>query len=233
MKKNFLSIILLLAFSGNIYAKTDKNGLTGNPLQNAITISGGTNYYFGDIENTRRAFSEGWSNQVNFYGQFGYAKNIYKQNLKLKAAMLLGALNGQKNNGNAFKSIVFEPDLILEYYPFTQKSKRCNCSDKIIGFHLYGGVGFAISNVTFDAMKTHSLILKKNTFAPIGALGVGYKYDISERIAIGCEVGYRFVIGIDVVNLNLDGYPINQKNTKWSRWRDGFYTFGITTTYIF
>ncbi|MDR1544481.1 MAG: hypothetical protein LBS50_08775 [Prevotellaceae bacterium] len=212
------------------FKNTGRNGLIGEARPNSIVVSAGGNYYFGDIERTGM-FSKNFANYVNWYGQIGYRRTFFTEHLKIKTVALVGALRGEKE-GYDLKTKIFEPDLIFEYYPFRKKAKKCNCPDEIIGIYLYGGVGVAFSKIVLDVQK-YNQVFHKTTIAPMCALGIGYRKYISANWQLGFELGYRFVIGVDTIKFSLDGFPIIPENTKWSKWRDGFYTFGITVAYNF
>ena len=230
--KKLLVIVFVALFCQNIVAQTS-NGIYGKTFSQSIMVSAGANYYFGDIEKVG-IFSKYWSSQVNGFGQIGYVKNVYNETLRLRVNVLGGVLNGEKNS-NSFKSIVFEPDVILEYFPFTiTKDKLCNCLKKTLGFYLYGGVGLALYSVELNASGQ---LVKYNSYAPMGALGGGYRFTIASRFELGIELGYRMAL-VDKLNVSLDGYPYQRSGfdipgANSSNWNDGFYTFGITAGYKF
>ena len=240
--KTLLIIIVVSLFCQNIFAQSksinvkvrqSSNGIFGEQYHQSIMISVGANYYFGDIEKVG-IFSKYWKNQVNGFGQIGYVRNIYKEALRFRISLLGGVLNGEKDDVS-FKNLIFEPDVILEYFPFTiTKDKFCNCLKKTLGLYLYGGAGLAFYAVN---LNTPAKLIKYNSYAPMATLGVGYRFNVAYRLELGFEFGYRFAL-VDKLNISLDGYPYRNdagiiigKNT--SDWNDGFYTFGITAGYKF
>jgi hypothetical protein len=234
--KKFLIFVFFTFFFQDFLAQSGfKNpgydGRIGEIFSNSIIIAGGVNYYFGDVERMG-IFSKYFHNQMSWYGQIGYTRNIFTEHFKIKAVVLIGALRGERES-YSFKSRIIEPDLIFEYFPFIKRSNKCGCLDKIIGLYIYGGVGAAFSNIALDAIKTYNKVFDKNTISPICAFGIGYREFIAANWQLGFELGYRFVLGVDAINFNLDGYPIVPENKKWSKWRDGYYTFGITAAYNF
>jgi len=231
--KKLLIINFILLSGKNTFAQS-RHGIYGEELSQSIMISAGANYYFGDIEKVG-IFSKYWINQINVFGQIGYEKNIYRKILRLRINLLGGILNGKKDQ-YSFKTLVLEPDLLLEYFPFTiTKNKMCNCDKKALGLYMYGGAGLSLYTVNFN---TYNKKIKYNSYAPMVALGVGYRFNITQRFELGLELGYRLALLANAADVSLDGYPftnddgsIVSKNA--SSWNDGFYTFGITAGYKF
>ena len=231
--KSLLVAISVLLFCQNIFAQSARSGLYGETFSQSIMVSAGANYYFGDIEKVG-FFSQYWASQVNGFGQAAYIRNVYKETLRLRVNALVGVLNGEKNV-SSFKNLIFEPDIILEYFPFTYtKDKLCNCLKKTIGLYFYGGAGLALYSVELNvADKT----VKYNSYCPMVALGGGYRFKVTPRLELGIELGYRMAL-VDKVNVSLDGYPyirddFSAPGTNTSKWNDGFYTFGLTAGYRF
>jgi len=230
--KKLLFITTILLISSNIFAQS-RNGILGEIHSQSIMISAGANYYFGDIEKVG-IFSKYWKSQVNGFGQIGYVRNIYGETLRFRVNLLAGMLNGEKDN-HSFKNLLFEPDAMLEYFPFTiTKDKMCNCLKKTLGLYLYGGAGLALYSVH---LITPNKEIKYNSFAPMVALGAGYRFEITSRFELGLELGYRFAL-TDKVNISLDGYPYRNDygvivGGETSNWNDGFYTVGIIAGYRF
>ena len=230
--KKLLIIIVISLFCKNIFAQT-RNGIYGETFSQSMMISVGANYYFGDIEKVG-IFSSYWKSQVNGFGQIAYIKRIYKETFNVRVNLLAAALNGEKND-LFFKNFIIEPGVMLEIFPFTiTKDKMCNCLKKTVGLYLYGGAGLAFYSVN---LTTPNKTIKYNSYAPMAALGVGYRFNVMARLELGIEVGYRFA-AIDKLNISLDGYPYRDDNGVIvgkisSNWNDGFYTFGVTVGYKF
>ena len=237
-KKIICLILFSYLFCNNIFAQS-KTGVYGEEYYQSIIISGGANYYFGDIEAVGFFSGNHWQDQVNFFGQIGYSKEFKgSRHFKYRADLLAGALHG-KGRGMTFKSIIVEPDFVIECYPFKIGKKICNCRQKILGLYLFGGVGFAISAVTLDATQTHYGYFHKNiSLAPMLRFGGGYKHKITPTLELGFEIGCHFVTFIDNPLINLDGYPFKLDNgftvgEQGSKWDDRFYTVGLTLSYSF
>jgi len=233
--KNSQKIFIIIStflFYQNIFSQSS-NGILGETYSQSIIISAGANYYFGDIEKIG-IFSKYWRDQVNGFGQIGYVKNVYNETLRFRINLLGGLLNGKRDISN-FKTTIFEPDVILEYFPFTiTKNKICNCNKKTVGLYLYGGVGLALYSVN---LHTPIKDVKYNSYVPMAALGIGYRFNILSRIELGIEFGYRAAL-LDELNLSLDGYPYKDNNgymigENTSKWNDGYYTIGIIIGYKF
>jgi len=230
--KKFLVVVFVSLFCQNMFAQS-RNGIFGETFSQSIMVSTGANYYFGDIEKAG-IFSIYWKSQVNVFGQIGYVKNIYKETLRFRLNMIGGMLNGEKND-HSFKNLFFEPEVILEYFPFTiTNDKLCDCLKKTVGLYLYGGIGLSFYAVT---LNTPTKLIKYNSYVPMAALGGGYRFNVTSRVELGIELGYRFAL-VDKLNISLDGYPYRNDNGEIvgknnSNWNDGFYTFGITAGYKF
>ena len=230
--KKLLIITFVALFCQNIFAQT-RNGIYGKTFSQSIMVSAGANYYFGDIEKSG-IFSKDWGNQVSGFGQIAYVRNVYKETLRLRVNVLGGMLNGEKNV-SSFKNTFFEPDAILEYFPFTiTKDKLCNCLKRTLGFYIYGGAGLALYSVKLNVADKE---IKYNSYVPMAALGGGYRFTIASRFELGIELGYRMAL-VDKLNVSLDGYPYRRdadyiSGEDSSKWNDGFYTIGITAGYRF
>jgi len=227
-----LILIFVFLFCQNVFSQS-RNGLIGEPPAQSIIISAGANYFFGDIEKSS-IFSKYWKEQVSGLGQIGYVRNVLKDNLRLRMNLLGGLLVGQRNVYN-FKNIIFEPDVILEYFPFTiTRNKICSCVKQNLGLFLYGGFGLSLYSGRFSTpIKDY----KYNSFSPMAALGMGYRFEIVPKVELGIELGFRIAL-LNRVNLSLDGYPYkddngNIINKNASKWSNGFYIFGIVAGYKF
>jgi len=233
ISKKILVIIVVSLFCQNVFSQKSRNGIFGETYYQSITVSAGANYYFGDIEKIG-IFSKYWKDQVNGFGQIGYIRNVYKETLRFRINLIAGVLNGKRDASN-FKTVFVEPNVILEYFPFTiTKNKFCDCLKKTVGLYIYGGIGLA-----FYSVNLHTPIkdTKYNSYVPMAALGMGYRFDVSTRLELGIELGYNFAL-LDRLNLSLDGYPYKTSTgvvvgENTSKWNDGFYSIGIMAGYKF
>jgi hypothetical protein len=190
-----------------------------------IMIAGGANYYFGDIEK-EGMFSKYATKQMKYYGQLGFSFSIIDY-LAIRPNVISGKLSGERN-AYAFSSWNIEPDVLLEFYPWTVHREWGS-------FYIYAGAGCNFGRIDFT--YTHNNIdysRKVSTVMPMMPLGAGIKFNLTENLQLGLELGYRFAL-MDNIDHSLDAYPFMHEDTLikggGSQWLDGYYTFGLTFGY--
>lgn len=217
--------------------RTNSYGLhtKGKGSGHILTLEFGLNQYFGDVEFPGLAMvdqnSNNWDTHLGFYGELSYMIPIQKH-LGLRFHLLGGKLNGNNfkyleaaNQRKEFSSFIAEPDITIQYYPFSEAGKW---------FYIFGGIGATYSNIAY----THFGITEKNVsrFTPTIPVGLGVDFPISNNFTIGLEVDCHQTL-IDNTSSSLDGYPFinpsGETSGKQSKWADGYFTAGIKLSYIF
>ncbi|MDR0829151.1 MAG: DUF6089 family protein [Prevotellaceae bacterium] len=191
----------------------------------AITLGGGANYYFGDIEK-ESLFSKYAPKQMQYYGQFSFSFSVMDY-LTIRPNIIVDKLSGERNL-YAFKSFNIEPDLLFEFYPWTVHRDWG-------GVYIYIGAGCNFGKIDFDyTLAGVDYNRKVNTVMPMIPLGAGVKFNLTDNLQLGLELGYRFAL-MDNIDHSLDAYPFMHDGTLMkgagSQWLDGYYTFGLTFGY--
>ena len=217
--------------------RTNSYGLhtKGKGSGHILTLEFGLNQYFGDVEFPGLAIvdqnSNNWDTHTGFYGELSYMIPIQKH-LGLRFHVLGGKLNGNNfkyldapNQQKEFASFIVEPDVTIEYYPFSKAGRW---------FYIFGGVGVTYSNINY----THFGITEENVnrISPTIPIGLGVNIPIGNNFAVGFEVDCHQTL-MDNACSSLDGYPFvnpqGEVSGKQSKWADGYFTAGIKLSYIF
>jgi OmpA-OmpF porin, OOP family len=156
----------------------------------------------------------------------------------LRGNLFVGSLAGNDsyNTGRrldvtrrlSFKTPLTELALLGELYPLKERKFTCygECK-KTLSPYLFGGLGYALTNPTVTqnagatfpvgqrVLDADAAALKKG--ALVLPLGVGAKFNATERIAIGAEVGFRKVFGDYIDGVSLAAVPPGgtARNTDW------------------
>lgn len=217
--------------------RTNSYGLhtKGKGSGHILTLEFGLNQYFGDVEFPGLAIvdqnSNNWDTHTGFYGELSYMIPIQKH-VGLRFHVLGGKLNGNNfkyldapNQQKEFASFIVEPDVTIEYYPFSEAGRW---------FYIFGGVGVTYSNINY----THFSITEENVnrISPTIPIGLGVNIPIGNNFAVGFEVDCHQTL-MDNASSSLDGYPFvnpqGEVSGKQSKWADGYFTAGIKLSYIF
>ena len=217
--------------------RTNSYGLhtKGKGSGHILTLEFGLNQYFGDVEFPGLAIvdqnSNNWDTHTGFYGELSYMIPIQKH-LGLRFHVLGGKLNGNNfkyldapNQQKEFASFIVEPDVTIEYYPFSEAGRW---------FYIFFVVGVTYSNINY----THFGITEENVnrISPTIPIGLGVNIPIGNNFAVGFEVDCHQTL-MDNASSSLDGYPFvnpqGEVSGKQSKWADGYFTAGIKLSYIF
>ena len=230
-------------------------------VSRGFSINASAMYYFGDVDNEGVALTGGFNKENVSYGggiQFGY--NLPAGNhCNLRFGLMGGTLNGNnkvkfenlnspRDDFRKFNSILIQPAVGVQYYPFNQA-----------GFYLYGGIAVAasiITNYEFYYYKKvgqerERTLLQGKTFGilPMVQLGLGYSWRLTESWSMGVEIMVQEGL-IDTHYMNLDAWPLAASQNsdrvelgnsfgKWTdrygkehiHWNDGWFQVGICVTY--
>lgn len=217
--------------------RTNSYGLhtKGKGSGHILTLEFGLNQYFGDVEFPGLAIvdqnSKNWDTHTGFYGELSYMIPIQKH-VGLRFHVLGGKLNANNfkyldapNQQKEFASFIVEPDVTIEYYPFSEAGRW---------FYIFGGVGVTYSNINY----THFGITEENVnrISPTIPIGLGVNIPIGNNFAVGFEVDCHQTL-MDNASSSIDGYPFvnpqGEVSGKQSKWADGYFTAGIKLSYIF
>lgn len=247
----------------NINKRTGLYTTTNSFIKNGFSISGNAMYYFGDVDNEGVAFNGGFNKENVSYGGsiiLGYlmpAGTHCNMRYTLMGGTLSGNnkvkfdnLNPPRDDYRRFKSIIIQPAVGVEYYPFSNA-----------GLYLYGGVALTASIIRefefYYYQSTPSgkvrnpkpLSGKTFSFLPMIQLGLGYSWYLSPSWTISAELLIQEGV-IDTHYMNLDAYPlapsqnsegiamggtfgtyIDRYGKEQLRWNDGWFQVGITIAY--
>ena len=278
IKTNFVSILLgvMLFTSLPSLARNEQTRIVWREHQNqqtglystknyfvshGVTFNLSALYYFGDVDNEGMAFHGGFNTENLSIGgglTFGYtmpAGNHCNVRYSLKGGSLHGNnkekfdnLPEPRNDYRKFRSIIIQPSIGVEYYPFSNA-----------GFFLYGGLGLTASIITnfefyYNTRVGNETVRSSLTgstfgFLPMIQLGLGYSWRLADSWILSAEVLVQEGL-VDTHYLNLDAWPLspNQNsegkalgstNGKWTdgsgqehiRWNDGWFEVGISVSY--
>ena len=200
-----------------------------------ITGGIGTTNFFGDIGGT-----EDLDNLAGFKDiQLRYTRPSFAfgaryritGNMAVKLNLISGITSGDDTTSRnearrfAFNSTIFEPSLQFEYYVIPESVRASSAlfthrgminSFSRINIYLFGGLGAAFFSPT---PKRDFIPVFTDNFSKFGLvfpIGVGLKYPISSRLALGLELGRRFT-----TTDYIDGYK-----SVHSKHNDTYY-FGV------
>ncbi len=218
-------------------------------------------YYFGDADNEGVAFNGGFNlNNLSLGGGLWFSYNQPIGNhCNMRFALLAGtlrannelkfnSLNPPRSDYRRFQSIIAQPSVGIQYYPFVRA-----------GLYLYGGVAMTGSfNLEYDFYYMKSVPAGKErrevqgktfSFLPMIQLGFGYSWKLSSSLSLSAELLVQEGV-IDTQYMNLDAWPLakNQNSQKIElggtfgtytdrygkqqiHWNDGWFQLGITLTY--
>ena len=215
--------------SKGLFSSTDGSGIV-------LTIEGGATYYYGDVEFPGLALFGGvpsdWASaHMSFYGKLSLMMPVYNH-LGVRINLTGGKL--QANNfeyqsaprsQKEFSSFFAEPSATVEYYPFSEVSKW---------FYIYAGLGITYSYIDCNHFATVDGTFHK--LSPTVPFGIGVNFPVAYNFRIGINLGCHQTL-FDSYFSSLDGYPFKSPEGevmgKKSRWADGYFTGGITLSYVF
>ena len=232
-------------------------------VSHGVSLNANGMYYFGDVDNEGVAFSGGFNKENMSYGGglvFAYLLPV-GNHCNMRFGLMGGTLNGNnkakfdmlaqpRDDYRKFKSVLFQPSVGVEYYPFST-----------IGLYLYGGVAFTtsiITNYEFYYMARHEGSSQKTReavsgstvgFLPMIQLGIGYSWALTPAWTISAEIMIQEGV-VDTHYINLDAWPlaasqntagvnlggsfgtyIDRYGKEQIHWNDGWFQVGITVAY--
>ena len=162
--------------------------------------------------------------------------------------MAVSRLAEPRDDYRKFKSILVQPAVGVEYYPFNRA-----------GFFLYGGIALTASIITeyefyyyarVDGQKVRTP-LRGSTYGllPMVQLGLGWSWRLTDSWMLSIHAMVQEGL-IDTHYMNLDAWPLAPSQNsdgvalgnsfgKWTdrygdehiHWNDGWFEFGISVSY--
>jgi OmpA-OmpF porin, OOP family len=201
----------------------------------------GLNQYFGDMH-----CSKAYASQNSLMGGV-FARKHINDFFSIRPQILVGKLAGrdldQPNGLWDYRRLKFssspfvEAAVIGEYYPFRERRFTCDgFMKKTISPYLFGGLGATYANptITQEAGAAFPVAARDlaadrahtdkfgNRIAAVVPVGLGFKYNVSNRATIGAEGGYRFSTSDYLDGLSMAGNP-NKK--------DGYFLANLMGSY--
>ncbi len=236
---------LILAFFafGTFAVNAQDSCQVCKPYPWEIGVTAGVNQYFGDMH-----CSKPYASQNSFMGGI-FVRRHLNDFFSLRPQILIGRLAGRDLDSPVarwdyrrlrFNSSPFvEAALLGEYYPFRERRFTCDGFLKNgLAPYLFAGVGVAYSNPTITqesgatfpvnasllAQDREHLDKFGNRLGVIFPVGVGVKYNVSNRWTLGVEGGYRFSTSDYLDGLSLAGNPDR---------KDGYFLGNVLASYRF
>lgn len=238
--------VLILAFFvlGTLTVQAQQDSCkVCKPYPWELGVTAGVNQYFGDMH-----CSKPYASQNSFMGGV-FARRHLNDFFALRPQVLIGRLAGRDldNPSNmwdyrrlGFKSSPFvEAALLAEYYPF--RERRFTCDGFLLNNlspYLFAGIGAAYSKPTIyqdggATFPVNPALLAQdrahmdkfgNRIGMVIPVGLGVKYNMSNRWTLGLEGGYRFSTSDYLDGLSLAGNPDR---------KDGYFLANVLASYRF
>lgn len=233
IKSLLLSVLILLIFSGSIYAQGGRRGLVdkSDESQSYLTISLGPEYCESDEQGSL-------SNQINLNNNdfsIGIRK-LYSNNFAYKFVFNFSNFSGNDEGylGNrvyTFTSNVMQLALQGEYHIKIGRAYYYKPTANSI--YVFLGVGVLRSNATLNTNNDvrGNYIYKPISYAPVFPAGLGYQYNMNNGFLIGGEFNLRYPISDYIDGFKPPTVTING-NTTVSKSNDILGGFSFTLTWL-
>jgi OmpA-OmpF porin, OOP family len=167
-------------------------------------LMGGAMVYTGDAHCERFLLKNGLSPAGGVF-----LKYYLTDRFSVKANALVGKIKGDDRNypgvehgtrNFSFTSSIFDVAGILEFEPWGHKRYSSGTFRRIFSPYINIGAGFVNATPTVDFNEANNRLLTPQIEADKAyknynhfsiPLGIGWKYDVSERLTIGAEASYR------------------------------------------
>ncbi len=219
-----LLVLCLLFVSLNSYSQNvNKHGLYHVPDHAlALNASSGLSYYFGDAE-IDWVLSRHSKAQANYFVEASLSYSYWGY-FSVRANLIHAKLSGTRAS-YSFSSTLFEPDIMVEYHPFSLSAE----------WDLYGFTGFGL---VFSSVKAYDIAYSfgrdLSFTTPTIPAGLGLKYNFENGFQLGANFAFRFAL-YDRESNSFDGFPYTYNGNilrgATSRFVDIYYTLGITLGY--
>lgn len=209
IKKIFLALVTVLALVSTTTTYAQDSCKVCKPYPWEIGIPIGINQYFGDMH-----CSAPYASQNNLMAGLFLRRHI-SDYLAIRPQVLVGRLAGDDLDhpdgywdyrGMNFKTPLVEAALLGEIYPFKERKYTCDgILMKNLSPYLFAGIGATYTNPTVNVangvrfpplprdLQADRDNLKK--WAAVIPFGLGVKWNVAERFALGVEGGYRYSLG--------------------------------------
>ncbi|MCR9066261.1 MAG: DUF6089 family protein [Cytophagales bacterium] len=238
MKKGLLFVLIVLSTLSSINVFAQDTCKVCKPYPWEIGVPLGITQYFGDVH-CSMPYAAG--NRI-VSGLF--ARRHLSDYFALRPQVLVGGLAGDDFSapdgywdyrGFKFKTPLVEASLLGEIYPFKERNFTCDgLIRKNLAPYLFGGIGVTYTNPTVEVqpgtafpplprdIQADADNLKK--WAAVIPFGLGVKWNLAERFALGVEGGYRYSLSD-----YLDGISMAANDQR----NDGYFLGLITGSYRF
>lgn len=208
---------------------------TSQSTGHVLSLSLGTNYYFGDVEFPgiviMNTLPSDWINaHLGLYTKLSYMFPL-NHYFGIKPAISIGKL--QANNfeyqdkaerKKQFSSLYIEPQATIEYYPFATQPRWV---------YIFAGFSLNFSKISY---QHYTYSGTNNIILPMIPIGIGSSFPLSRNVLIGVDLEYHIGL-LDTYYCNLDSYPFrtdtNEIVGKSSNWADSYFSIGISLSYVF
>ena len=238
MKKSIFAFIAILTFTSfSVQAQLDScKACKSFPWEIGLPL--GLTQYFGDVH-LSMPYAAG-----NRLVSGLFARKHVSDYFALRPQILVGGLAGNDFSapdgywdyrGLKFKTPLVEASILGEIYPFKERSITCEgITRKTLNPYLFGGIGMTYTNPTVEVQPGTSFpplprdlaadVSNLKKWAAVIPFGLGVKWNVAERFALGVEGGYRYSLSD-----YLDGISIAANDQR----NDGYFLGLVTGSYRF
>ncbi|MFN3848601.1 MAG: DUF6089 family protein [Spirosomataceae bacterium] len=237
MKKVIILITALLAFAT---AQAQDSCKVCKPYLWEAGIPIGLTQYYGDLHCSQPYKSTGSNFHVG-----AFVRRHISDYFALRGQVLLGRMTANDYDqpdgywdyrGFRMTTPLTELSLLGEFYPLKERRFTCdgNCR-KTLSPYIFAGVGAALTNPKITVDNPNSPLFSQRLFDEATAggprrtsvvfpLGIGAKYNATERFTIGAEMGYRFSTSDFIDGMSYAAY---------SKKKDGYFIPSLLASYRF
>lgn len=217
-------LVVALGAQASRFGRMNRNGIYYSwSDNNVITLSGGVNYYFGDLE-TKELFK---SSQLGGFGTVGY-RYQFSQYAAIGINFSGGVMRGNDFYRYQYNSTFGETELLYTCFPIPDA-----------GLYISTGAGMTLSKVHFRGTSSAGIAYNNNyiCYSPVLPISLGYMFSVGDQGRLGVQLSYRLAL-LDKPSHTLDGYPfIDSSNQiigeKDSQNLDGYISFSINYEILF
>lgn len=206
MRKISLLVITVLALISTTTTFAQDSCKVCKPYPWEIGVPLGVNQYFGDMH-----CSLPYASQNNLMTGLFLRRHI-SDYLAVRPQVLVGRLAGDDLDhpdgywdyrGLSFRTPLVEAAVLGEIYPFKERKYTCDgVLRKTLSPYLFAGIGATYTNPTVNVAsgvrfpplprELQADVDNLQRWAAVIPFGLGLKWNVAERVALGVEGGYRY-----------------------------------------